>query len=101
MNEEDKYNKIQKNLPQATQSIFNELRKFCLSLGNNVIEDIRTHRIVFCKSINFRWFVDIKPDSGKLFIRIQKNRKMNRIFDSDYNIEEIKKSIQDAYDNIR
>lgn len=98
---DDKYNKIQENLPQSTQLIFNILRKFCLSLGNNVIEDIRTHRIVFCKSINFRWFVDIKPDNGKLLIRIQKNRKMNTILDSDYNIEEIKKSIQDAYDNIR
>ncbi len=94
------YSTIKKNLHRSTQLIFDELREFCLSLGDNVIEDIRTHRVVFCKSINFRWFVDIKPDNNRLLIRIQKNRKMNSTFDSNYNMHEIKKSIQEAYNNI-
>lgn len=92
--------KKQTELPKKTKTLFDELRNFCLSLGNDVIEDVRMHRIVFCKSINFRWFADIKPDNNTLLITIQKNRKEIKIINSNYDINEIKKIIRDAYEKI-
>ncbi|MCY3854498.1 MAG: DUF5655 domain-containing protein [Thaumarchaeota archaeon] len=94
------YEKIKPELPKKIQTLFDELRNFCLSLGNDVIEDVRMHRIVFCKSINFRWFADIKPDNNTLLIKIQKNRKESKIINSNYDINEIKKIIRDAYEKI-
>ena len=33
------------------------------------------HRVVFCKSMTFRWFVDVEPQREGVIIKIQKNRK--------------------------
>jgi hypothetical protein len=33
------------------------------------------HRVVFGKSMTFRWFVDIEPGSENIIIKIQKSRK--------------------------
>ena len=53
---------FKKQLSLKVKPIFDLLRDFCFLLGDNVIEDVRMHRIVFCKSITFRWFLDMEPD---------------------------------------
>ena len=40
-----------------------------------MIEDIRMHRVVFCKSMTFRWFLDVEPEREGVIIKIQKSRK--------------------------
>ena len=55
--------------------LFDSIREFCFSLGENVVEDVRMHRVVFCKSMTFRWFADVEPQKDGVIIKIQKNRK--------------------------
>ena len=50
-----------RQVPEYLRPAFDDLRGFCVSLGGNVIEDVRPHRVIFCKSMNTRWFVDAKP----------------------------------------
>ena len=70
------YDDFRKSLPNEVLPLFEKIRNFCLSLSDNVVEDIRMHRIVFCKSITFRWFADVKPQNNKIIIKIQKDRKI-------------------------
>jgi len=44
------YDDFKKQIPSAVQLLFDSIREFCLSLGENVVEDIRMHRVVFGKS---------------------------------------------------
>ena len=69
------YEDFKKQIPSQVLPLFNSIREFCFSLGENVIEDVRMHRVVFCKSISFRWFADVEPDKEGVIIKIQKNRK--------------------------
>jgi len=83
--------------------VFDSLREYCLSLGKNVIEDVRMHRIVFCKSMTFRFFADMEPQHDSILIKIRRDRKELQkeieIKDSQ-NLDEIKKSLLDAYNTI-
>ena len=38
-----------------------DLRNFVKSLGDNIIEEVRPHRITYAKSLTFRTFLDIQP----------------------------------------
>ncbi|AJW71841.1 hypothetical protein [Nitrosopumilus adriaticus] len=69
------YEDFKKQIPSSVLPLFNSIRDFCLSLGDNVVEDIRMHRVVFCKSITFRWFADVEPQREGVIIKIQKSRK--------------------------
>ena len=69
------YEDFKKQIPSSVLPLFDSIRKFCFSLGENVVEDVRMHRIVFCKSITFRWFADIEPQKEGVIIKIQKSRK--------------------------
>ncbi len=69
------YEDFKKQIPSSVLPLFDSIRKFCFDLGENVVEDIRMHRVVFCKSITFRWFVDVEPQREGVIIKIQKNRK--------------------------
>jgi len=90
-------------IPIIVQPLFEELRQFCLELGENIVEDVRMHRIVFCKSMTFRWFTDLEPTQNSILIKIQKSRKIPitslEVFSYD-KLEEIKTSIKDAYTSI-
>ena len=46
------------------------LRKFCLSLGPDVVEHVRMHRVVFGKSMAMRWFVDLSPDGDSVKAKV-------------------------------
>ena len=71
------YNDFKRQIPEKVQPLFDSIREFCLSLGENVIEDVRMHRVVFGKSMTFRWFVDVEPERESIIIKIQKSRKEN------------------------
>ncbi len=98
------YDDFKKQIPSDLLPAFDSLRQFCLSLGSNVVEDIRAHRIVFGKSLSFRWFVDLEPDQQGIIVKIQKNRKepFNTIsIKPNQDLDELKKLILDAYNTIR
>ena len=92
--------------PQISNQVlplFDSIRKFCLELGDNVIEDVRMHRIVYCKSMTFRWFLDVEPEEEGLILKIQKDRKdMKKIIyiKKDEEITEYAKFIKEAFDLI-
>jgi hypothetical protein len=82
---------------------FEELRTFCLLLANTV-EDVRAHRIVFGKSLTFRWFADMEPDADSIIIKIQRDRKepfKTITILHDQNLDEIKSQIKEAHEKIR
>ena len=97
------YNDFKNQIPIIVQPLFEELRQFCLELGENIVEDVRMHRIVFCKSMTFRWFTDLEPTQNSILIKIQKSRNIPitslEVFSYD-KLEEIKTSIKDAYTSI-
>ena len=97
------YEDFKKQIPISVIPLFDSIREFCLSLGQNVIEDVRMHRVVFCKSMTFRWFADIEPEKEGVIIKIQKNRKESiQIIQIKKNqqISEISKIIKYAFETI-
>ncbi len=98
------YEDFKKQIPLNVVELFDSMREFCLSLGKNVTEDVRMHRIVFGKSLSFRWFVDLEPQTDQIVIKIQKDRKIPTeiVFvknSEDFN--KVKHIIQNAYETIR
>ena len=94
---------FKQQIPNQVLPLFDSIRKFCLELGDNVIEDIRMHRIVYCKSMTFRWFLDVEPEEEGLILKIQKDRKdMKKIIHikKDEEIAEYTKFIKEAFDLI-
>jgi predicted transport protein len=98
------YDDFKKQVPQKVQPLFDLIRKYCLSLGENVVEDIRMHRVVFGKSMTFRWFADVAPQESSLVIKIQKDRKetpTTHHLEVDQDLDQIKKFLKESYDTIR
>ena len=58
------------------QGIAHNLRNFTLSLGPQVIEEIRAHRAAYAKTMNFRVFLEMvpAPDSVNLVVRFGRLR---------------------------
>ena len=82
-----------------------DLRKFVISLGSDVIEEIRPHRIVYSKTLNFRTFLDIEStvgDSLKLSIRYGRGTPpMSLVVVTIEDSEHAKKRIAEAYQKIQ
>ncbi len=81
-----------------------ELQTFVKNLGENIIEDIRPHRIVYAKTLTFRTFLDIQPRSDCLDLSIRKNRNetiSNFSIRNKSDFENVKERILDAYNNIK
>ncbi len=98
------YEDFKKQIPLKVQPIFDSIRDYCFSLGENVVENIRMHRIVFGKSMTFRWFADVAPQENSIIIKIQKSRKespQSLQIELDQNLDELKNIIKEAYDTIR
>lgn len=98
------YEEFKRQIPPQLFSAFDSLRQYCVSLGANVVEDVRAHRIVFGKSLSFRWFADLEPDQDKIIIKIQKSRKepfATSLIRPDDNLDEVKSAILEAYNTIR
>ena len=97
------YEDFKNQLSPVILPLFDALRNYCFSLGKNVVEDIRMHRIVFCKSIIFRWFVDIEPQEESIIIKIQKDRKTHQetlVIKTNKDMELAKELIRSAYNAI-
>ena len=97
------YNDFKKQIPGTVQPLFDSVREFCLSLGENVVEDIRMHRVVFGKSMTFRWFADVEPEREGIIIKIQKSRKEDpQILQIKigHEITEFKDIIKNAFETI-
>ena len=98
----DRFRKLQ--LAEGMRPAFDGLREFCIALGDDVMEDVRPHRVVFCKSMNTRWFADAKPaDDRADAIRIKISRGWRGPIQTVYMgrdgaTQEIKRLIRAAYD---
>jgi predicted transport protein len=98
------YEDFKKQIPNEIFALFDSLRQHCLSLGDNIIEDVRAHRIVFGKSLSFRWFADLEPQGNSIIIKIQKSRKEpphTITIQNGQITDELKKTITEAYNTIR
>ena len=98
------YEDFQRQIPELIKRLFDKLRTYCMSLDEKVIEDVRMHRIVFCKTMTFRWFADLEPTEKSIIIKIQKERKSEpKILEVTPNQElsEIESSLKDAFTTIR
>ncbi len=97
------FEQFKKQIPVSVLPLFEEMREFCFSLGDSIIEDVRMHRVVFCKSITFRWFADLEPSEEGIILKIQKNRKepvqIIKIL-KDEDITRQKEIIQNAFNEI-
>jgi len=98
------YEDFKKQISPSMKPVFDRLREYCLSLGKNVIEDVRMHRVVFCKSMTFRFFADMEPQRDSILIKIRRDRKEpQKEFEikADQNLSDIKNILLDAYNTIR
>ena len=98
------YEDFQRQIPEHVKPLFEKLRTYCKSLDDKVIEDIRMHRVVFCKTMTFRWFADLEPTEKSIIIKIQKERKTEpEILEvmPKQELSEIKSILKDAFATIR
>src|SRR5437867_13204831 len=91
-------------LEEQNRALLLELRTFIKSLGDNVIEETRPHRIAYAKSLNFRTFVDVQPRNDSLIVSIRKGRTEPldiHTLDSALELEGVKRQIAEAYETIK
>jgi predicted transport protein len=97
------YEDFQRQIPKPVKPLFDKLREYCKSLDNKVIEDVRMHRVVFCKTMTFRWFADMEPTQSSVIIKIQKERKTEpKIFEvtAEQELSELEFTLKDAFTTI-
>lgn len=88
------------NRDDVLKRLLLKLREFVFSLGDNVIEEVRPHRIVYAKSLTFRYFLDIYPKSTELIVAIRRNRRepiKEYVIHNYEELQEIKTEISTAY----
>ena len=98
------YKDFQRQIPEPVKPLFDKLRTYCMSLDEKVIEDVRMHRIVFCKTMTFRWFADIEPSQSSIIIKIQKERKVEpKILEinPEQELSKVESLLKDAFMTIR
>lgn len=81
-----------------------DVRRFVKSFGNDIIEEVRPHRVVYAKTLNFRTFLDIKPEIHYLIISIKKGRMepvITRTIKHVQEFESLKSQIKEAYETIK
>ena len=92
-------------LKETVRPIMVDLRKFVISLGSDVIEELRPHRIVYSKTLNFRTFLDIESTAGdslKLSIRYGRGTPpVSLVVVTIQDLEHAKKRIAEAYQKIQ
>jgi predicted transport protein len=97
------YDDFKKQIPITVLPLYDTIRDYCFSLGENIVEDIRMHRIVFGKTMTFRWFADVSPEKDTVVIKIQKDRKESANIISvnlDQDLSSLKNLLKEAYDTI-
>jgi hypothetical protein len=92
------------NLRSDLREMLLELRRFVKSLGNMVIEEVRPHRIVYSKTLNYRAFLDVQPkdDGLALVLRSGRGKPENAYLISDSkDLEAVKSQISQAFQDIK
>jgi hypothetical protein len=77
---------------------------FVKSLGNNILEEVRPHRIVYAKTLTFRTFLDIQPRTDSLMISVKQGRiepPTIHTVKTAQELEHIKFEITEAYKRIK
>ena len=98
------YEDFQRQIPETVKPLFDKLRAYCKSLDDKVIEDVRMHRVVFCKTMTFRWFADLEPTEKSIMIKIQKERKIEPIVlevTPEQELSKLEFTLEDAFTTIR
>ena len=91
-------------LQEPARSLMLDLRKFVTSLGANVIEEVRPHRVVYAKTLTFRTFLDIEPAVDHLIVEIRASRQdppSRSILRTQQDGDNLKNAIAQAYEKIR
>jgi hypothetical protein len=91
-------------LKEPARSIMLDLRAFVKSLGTNVIEEVRPHRITYSKTMNFRMFLDVEPAGDSLLLSIRYGRAAPPVaatIRTAQDAENVKKQIAEAYSKIQ
>ena len=91
-------------LKEPARTIMLDLRSFVKSLGGNVIEEVRPHRVAYAKTMNFRTFLDIMPAGDSLVLSIRYGRAAppaSATVKTIQDAEDAKKQIADAYSKIQ
>ena len=91
-------------LQEPAKTIMLDLRSFVKSLGANVIEEVRPHRVAYAKTMNFRTFLDIMPAGDSLVLSIRYGRAAppaTATVKTAQDAEDAKKKIADAYQKIQ
>src|ERR687886_2162088 len=90
-------------LEEETKTLLLDLRNFVKNL-DNVIEEVRPHRITYAKSLTFRTFLDIQPRKDSLTISLRKSRNESTTDHTAKTVEDIengKLRIAEAYEKIK
>jgi len=98
------YEEFQMQIPELVKPLFDKLRTYCKSLDEKIIEDVRMHRVVFCKTMTFRWFADMEPKQSSIIIKIQKERKAEPIIlevTPEQELSKLESTLKDAFTTIR
>src|ERR687891_91807 len=91
-------------LQEKTRGLLLDLRGFIKSLGDNVIEEPRPHRIAYAKSLNFRVFADIQPKEDCLIVSIRRGRTepiVTYMVKNLSELEDAKNQLSEAYSMIK
>jgi len=97
------FEKHLQGLEEQIRTSLIDIRDYVRSLGENVIEEVRPHRVVYAKSLTFRTFLDIQPKKDSLIVSIKTSRKESPKVLNVKNIqqvEDIKSQIRNAYQTI-
>ena len=89
--------------PAEAQAHIDEARKFCMSLGDSVVESVRAHRVVYGKSMAMRWFADVCPGENATTIKIQRGRRIEpliTVVPYGDSVSVVFDHIQNAYDTL-
>jgi len=92
------------NLVDPAKAMLLELRNFVRSLGSNVIEEVRPHRIAYSKTMNFRIFLDVAPAGDSLMLSVKFGRAAppaSLTVRTNEDLEAAKKQIAEAYQKIQ
>ncbi|MEO9296259.1 MAG: hypothetical protein ABI347_11770 [Nitrososphaera sp.] len=91
-------------LDEPARATMIELRKFVMSLGANVIEEVRPHRVVYAKTLTFRTFLDVEPAVDNLIVEVRSSRQgppERFSIKTQEDLDGLKNSIAQAYEKIR
>ncbi len=90
-----------------SRPLLENLRRKVFTLGDDIVEDVRMHRIVYGRKTIMRNFLDVRPSSSGLRITIRKGRAfhdpMKIAFDRGF-VAEVSvndSNLEDAFDLIK